>query len=120
MSPKFGKMTGGTKKKGSEKTSKKMTGSIKKKGSKNTSKKSKKGSKKMSGGGNPGFKAFQELKKKVASVLNIPNDAKAFMAAAGAQREIKEKNPGMSAVEVSKKAFELFQSDIEKYRKLAQ
>ena len=70
-------------------------------------------------GTNPGFAAFLELKKKIAAKLGIPNSPKAGKVAGAVQREIKEKNAGMDAVEVSKKAFELFESNMEKYKKMA-
>jgi hypothetical protein len=116
------KMSGGGKKKSkkaskkaSKKGSKKMTGGGKKK--------SKKGSKKMKGGANAGFEAFLELKKKVAAKLGVPNGPAAGKVAAVVQKEIKEKNmgsdgkPTISAVEVSKKAYELFETNVDKYKK---
>jgi hypothetical protein len=74
----------------------------------------------MSGGKgtNPGFAAFLDLKKKIATKLGIPNSPQAGKVAGAVQREIKEKNPGMEAVEVSKQAFELFESNVEKYKKM--
>ena len=72
----------------------------------------------MSRGANPGFEAFLELKKKVAQKLGISNGPAASKVAGAVQKEIKEKNPNMAAVEVSKKAYELFESDVEKYRKM--
>ena len=71
-------------------------------------------------GTDPGFQAFLDLKKKIAAKLGIPNSPKAGKVAGAVQREIKEKNEGMDAVEVSKKAYELFESNMEKYKKLAQ
>jgi len=69
-------------------------------------------------GTNPGFQAFLDLKKKIAGKLGIPNSPNAGKVAGEVQREIKEKNEGMDAVEVSKKAYELFEANIEKYSKL--
>ncbi len=113
-------------KKASKKGSKKMTGGGKKskKSSKKASKKaSKKRSKKMSGGANAGFEAFLELKKKIASDLGVPNGPAAGKVAAVVQKEIKEQNmgsdgkPSIPAVEVSKKAYDLFKTNVEKYKK---
>jgi hypothetical protein len=94
-----------------------MTGGGKKK-------RSKKSSKKLSGGANAGFEAFLQLKAKIAKDLGIPNSPAAGKVAGAVQREIKEKNmgsdgkPTISAVEVSKQAYDLFKSNMEKYKKM--
>ena len=109
-------MSGGgktkTSKKDSKKGSKKMSGGDKKK----TSKKSKNGEKREIP---PGLQAFLDLKKKIAEKLNVSNGTKIATVAGTVQKEIKEKNPNMKdAIEISKKAYELFESNIEKYRKM--
>lgn len=71
------------------------------------------------GGTNPVVQAFLNLKKKIAVKLDIPNGPKVGKVAGAVQREIKEKNEGMDAIQVSNKAYELFEANIEKYRGLA-
>ena len=122
------KMTGGGKKKGSKKSSKKGSKKASKKGSKKMTggakKKRSTKSKKLSGGANAGFEAFLELKSKIAKDLGIPNSPAAGKVAGAVQKEIKEKNmgsdgkPTISSVEVSKKAYDLFKSNMEKYKKI--
>ena len=68
---------------------------------------------------NPGFMAFQELKKYVAGELNIPNSVKAAKAAGGALRAVKERHPDITAVEASKKAMKEFDENKNKYAELA-
>ena len=67
---------------------------------------------------NPGFQAFLDLKKKIAAKLGIPNSPKAGKVAGAVQREIKEKHPGLEATEVSKKAFALFEANMDKYQNM--
>jgi len=99
---------------------KKMSGGAKK--SKKASKKSKK-SRKMKGGANDGFQAFLDLKTKISKDLNVPNGPAPGKVAAAVQKEIKEKHmgadgkPTIPSVEVSKQAYDLFKSDMDKYKK---
>jgi hypothetical protein len=72
----------------------------------------------MTGGANAGFEAFLNLKKKIAQKLNVPNSPKVGKIAGAVQKEIKEKHPEMASVEVSKKAYELFESNVSKYEKM--
>jgi hypothetical protein len=113
-------MEGGAKKtkKTTKKSSRKQNEDIMEGGAKKTKKTTKKSSRKMSRGANPGFEAFLELKKKVALKLSVPNGPAAAKVAGAVQKEIKEKNPSMASVDVSKKAYELFESNVEKYRKM--
>ena len=102
-----------SKKSSKKKSSKKMSGGINKKSSKKSSK-NVGGEKKV----NPGFQAFLDLKKKIAIKLNVSNSPKVGKVAGIVQKEIKEKNPNMEAIQISKKAYELFESNIEMYRKM--
>ena len=68
---------------------------------------------------NPGFMAFQKLKKHVAEKLGIPNSVKAAKAAGGALRAVKEKHPNIDSIEASKKAMDEFDNNMTKYEKLA-
>ena len=54
----------------------------------------------------------------MATKLGVSNSPKVGKVAGIVQKEIKEKNPNMEAIEVSKKAYELFESNIETYRKM--
>ena len=125
-------MSGGAKKKSSKKTSKKSSKKASKKSSKKASnktsnemlggKKQKKEKNKTSSAGkkktNPGFQAFLDFKKSIATKLDVPNSPKVGKLAGIVQKEIKEKNPNMEASEVYKKSYELFESNVEKYRKM--
>jgi hypothetical protein len=119
MSKMCKKMSGGAKK-SSKKASKKSKKASKK--SKKASKKSKK-SRKMKGGSNDGFKAFLELKTKIAKDLGVANGPAPGKVAAAVQKEIKEKHmgsdgkPTIPSVEVSKQAYDLFKSNMDKYKK---
>jgi len=57
-----------------------------------------KSSKKMNGGVNPGFQAFLDLKKHVATKLGISNGPQAAKVAGAVQKEMKEKHPDLNAV----------------------
>ena len=88
-------------------------------GKKSSKKSSKKASKKVTGGGtNPGFQAFLDLKKKIAEELNVSNSPKVGKIAGAVQKEIKETTKDLTSVEISKKAFELFKTNIPKYKKM--
>ena len=77
----------------------------------------------MKGGSNDGFKAFLELKTKIAKDLGVANGPAPGKVAAAVQKEIKEKHmgadgkPTIPSVEVSKQAYDLFKSDMDKYKK---
>lgn len=82
----------------------------------------KKSSKKMYGGPkkatNPGFQAFLDLKKNIANKLKVSNSPKVGKVAGAVLREIKEKFKDMSSVDMAKKAFELFNTNVSKYEKM--
>ncbi len=65
---------------------------------------------------NPGFIAFQELKKHIATKIGIPNGVGA---AGAALRVIKEKNPKINSIIACKEAIIEFDKNVEKYRKFA-
>jgi hypothetical protein len=134
--------TGGAKKRKSRKSSTKRKSKSKaksKKGSKKGSKKRK--SRKMKGGSeneegscppcpadkkpkkkrkpNPGFMAFQKLKKHVAEGLGIPNSVKAAKAAGAALRAVKEAHPDIDSVAAANKAMKEFDDNKDKYAKHA-
>jgi len=73
----------------------------------------------MEGGNNPGFKAFLDLKKHVATKLGISNGPKAAKVAGAVQKSTKAKNPtitdGVRIAELGKKAFD---SNMDKYKKM--
>ena len=54
---------------------------------------------------NPGFMAFQELKKHAANKLGIPNGIGAAKAGGAALKVIKEKNPEMDSITACKEAI---------------
>ena len=84
-------------------------------GAKKSSKKTSSGAKK---GTNPGFQAFLDLKKKIADTLKVSNSPKVGKVAGAVQKIIKETTKDLSSVEISKKAFELFNSNVSKYAKM--
>ena len=98
-------LEGGAKKKGSAKT---------KKGSAKT----KKGSKKINGGMNPGFQAFLDLKKFIATKLGVSNGPNVGAVAGAVQREVKEKNPGMDAVKVAAEGKKHFEKNMEHFKQM--
>ena len=67
---------------------------------------------------NPGFEAFQHLKKFVATELGISNGVEAAKVAGAAMREVKEKYSKLSGVEVSKKARELFEQKKDHFKQM--
>ena len=134
--------TGGAKRR-SRKSKSKKTSTKRKSKKTSTKRKSKKGSKKrrsrkMKGGNdegscppcpdkkvkkkrkpNPGFMAFQKLKKHVAEGLGIPNSVKAAKAAGAALRYIKEAHPDIDSITASNKAMKEFDDNKDKYAKFA-
>ena len=84
-------------------------------GAKKSSKKTTGGPKKAS---NPGFQAFLDLKKNIANKLKVSNSPKVGKVAGAVLREIKEKFKDMSSVDMAKKAFELFNTNVSKYEKM--
>jgi hypothetical protein len=67
---------------------------------------------------NAGFEAFLNLKKKMAQKLGVPNSPAVGKIAVAVQKEIKSKHADISSVEASKKAYELFEDNVEKYRRM--
>ena len=79
------------------------------------------GAEKMSKGGpkkatNPGFQAFLDLKRQISEKLSVPNGVNVGKIASAVQNEIKKNHSDISSVEVSQKAFELFLSNVSKYK----
>jgi hypothetical protein len=75
----------------------------------------------MTGGArgmNPGFKAFIDLKKKIAEMLGIPNGPKAAKIAGSIQKEMKEKYADLTSVQLAAKGLEHFKKDPSKYKKM--
>ena len=109
-SQKINKMIGG--KKSSKKSSKKV-----KKSSKKVKKSSNKLSKKEGGAGtNPGFQAFLDFKKHVATKLKISNGPTPAKIAGSINSEMKKKYSELSAVEIAKKNTEYFDKNIDKVK----
>jgi hypothetical protein len=77
-----------------------------------------KGGKEQDGGMNAGFEAFLNLKKHIAKELGISNGPKAAKVAGAVQKEMKEKHPGLPAVEISAKGKKHFDDNKEKYEKM--
>jgi hypothetical protein len=125
---------GAKKKKASKKNSKKgkkeesemeMEGGAKKKkaSKKNSKKNSKKGKKEeeeseIEGGANAGFTAFLDLKKYIATKLGVSNGPKVGKVAGAVQRDMKEKFPSLSSVEISKKGMEHFDKNMDHYKQM--
>jgi hypothetical protein len=108
-----------------------MFGGAKKKSSKKGkkgSKKGKKGSKKQEqeeeqeseqgGGDNPGFRAFLDLKKHIATKLGVSNSPKVGKVAGAVQKDMKEKHPGKNAVEIAKLGMEHFDKNMDHYKQM--
>ena len=101
-----------------------MFGGAKKRGSKKSSKKGKKGSKKQEesseqgGGDNPGFRAFLDLKKHIATKLGVSNSPKVGKVAGAVQKDMKEKHPGKNAVEIAKLGMEHFDQNMDHYKQM--
>ena len=74
----------------------------------------------LGGRTNPGFQAFLDFKKKIATKLGVPNGPKAGKVAGAVKKEIEVEHPGLDAAEVYKKAYTLFELNIDKYRKMAE
>jgi len=90
-----------------------------KKSSKKSSKKaSKKSSKKMDGGINPGFQAFLDLKKHVATKLGISNGPKAAKVAGAVQKEMKEKHPDLDAVKIAEEGRKHFDKNVDHFKQM--
>ena len=68
---------------------------------------------------NPGFMAFQKLKKHVAEGLGIPNSVKAAKAAGAALRAVKEVYPDIDSIAAVNKAMKEFDDNKDKYAKHA-
>ena len=64
---------------------------------------------------NPGFMAFQKLKKRVAEGLGIPNSVKAAKAAGAALRAVKEVYPDIDSIAAVNKAMKEFDDNKDKY-----
>lgn len=67
---------------------------------------------------NPALAAFGQLSKYVAEKLDISNGPKAKKIAGAANREVKEKHPELSAVEIAEKAKDHFDENIDRFKKL--
>jgi len=81
-------------------------------------KKGKKSSKKMEGGVNPGFQAFLDLKKHVASKLGISNGPQAAKVAGAVQKEVKEKYPELNAVKVAEEGRKHFDKNVDHFKQM--
>ena len=67
---------------------------------------------------NPGFEAFQKLKKFVANKLGISNGKEAAKIAGAAMRVIKEKYSNKSGVEVAELAKEHFEKNMDHFKQM--
>ena len=67
---------------------------------------------------NPALAAFAKLSKHISEKLGISNGPNAKRIAGAANREIKEKNPGMSPVDVAEAAAKLFDENMDRFKKM--
>ena len=67
---------------------------------------------------NPALAAFAKLSKHVSEKLDIPNGPNAKRVAGAANREIKEKNPGMPPVDVAEAAIKLINENTDRFKKI--
>jgi len=87
-------------------------------GAKKGKKSSKKSSKKMDGGVNPGFQAFLDLKKHVATKLGISNGPQAAKVAGAVQKEMKEKHPDLDAVKIAEEGRKHFDKNVDHFKQM--
>jgi hypothetical protein len=87
-------------------------------GGKKGKKSSKKSSKKMDGGVNPGFQAFLDLKKHVATKLGISNGPQAAKVAGAVQKEMKEKHPDLNAVKIAEEGRKHFDKNVDHFKQM--
>lgn len=80
--------------------------------------KKKKSNKIMDGGVNAGFQAFLNLKKYIADKLGISNGPDAAKVAGAVQKDMKEKHPGMDAVNIAKEGMKHFDANMEHYKRI--
>jgi len=78
----------------------------------------KKSSKKMDGGVNPGFQAFLDLKKHVATKLGISNGPQAAKVAGAVQKEMKEKHPDLNAVKIAEEGRKHFDKNVDHFKQM--
>jgi len=105
----------------SDKSLPSITGGGKKKKSKKSSKKNKKQNNdddEQNAGANKGFLAFLELKKYIANKLGISNGPQAAKVAGAVQKEMKEKNPTMNAVELADEGRKHFDKNLDHYKQM--
>ena len=69
-------------------------------------------------GSNPNFTAFLDLKKHIATKLGVSNGPKVGKVAGAVQRDMKEKFPSLSSVEISKKGMEHFDKNMDHYKQM--
>ena len=67
---------------------------------------------------NPGFQAFLDLKKYIATKLGISNGPKAAKVAGAVQKEMKEKYPNLDAVKISEKGREHFDKNMDYFKQM--
>ncbi len=67
---------------------------------------------------NPGFQAFLDLKKHIAEKLAISNGPQAAKVAGAVQKEMKEKHPELSAVEIAKEGRKHFDKNVDHYKQM--
>jgi hypothetical protein len=70
------------------------------------------------GGANPGMRAFLEISAMVAKKLNIANGVPAKKIAGQLQRDVKEKNEGISGDKLVEAAKKHLEDNLEKYKKM--
>ena len=67
---------------------------------------------------NPGFTAFLNLKKYIATKLRVSNSPKVGKVAGAVQKDMKEKYPGKDNIEIAKLGMEHFDNNMNHYKQM--
>jgi len=67
---------------------------------------------------NPGFQAFLDLKKHIATKLGINNGPNAAKVAGAVQKEMKEKYPNTDAVKISEESRKYFDKNMDHFKQM--
>jgi hypothetical protein len=67
---------------------------------------------------NPGFQAFLDLKKYIATKLGISNGPNAAKVAGAVQKEMTETYPKLDAVKISEKGREHFDKNMDHFKQM--
>ena len=67
---------------------------------------------------NPGFQAFLDLKKYIATKLRVSNGPKVCKVAGAVQKDMKEKYPNKNNIEIAKLGMEHFDKNMDHYKQM--